>query len=102
MGLQRLQVLLAKVAAVQRAGLGYSHLGHGNRSQRGGDLDIVVGMGRQGVADNQQRVLVHGRLGIVVLVKAFVIAVLHHPTVGVGEVVLVPVLGTRRRRRGRL
>ena len=49
----------------------------------------VIGMIRQGMGDDQETVLFHGHLHIVVLVKAIVSAVFHNPRLWIGEVVLV-------------
>ena len=49
----------------------------GMASQVGMASGLIVGMVGQGVGHNQETVLFHGGLGIVMLIKAIVVAVFH-------------------------
>ncbi len=57
-------------------------------------------MVREGVGHYQETVLIHGDLSIVMLIHAFVRAVFHDARVRIGEVVLILVARSRRRRLG--
>ena len=61
----------AEVPIVQGASLGFAQ-GEGDGIQGGDGLGLIVGMVGQGVGDNQETVLFHGGLGIVMLIKAIV------------------------------
>src|SRR5207253_889320 len=62
---------------------------------------VVVGMVGHRFPNDEQRLLIHRRLDVEVLVKTIVFAVFHDPGVGIGEVVLVfvPGAGSGRCRR---
>ena len=57
--------------------------------QRGLRFGLIVGVVRERLAHDQQARLIDRHLGVIVLVKALVGAVLHDARVGIGEVVLV-------------
>ncbi len=63
----------------------------GNGIQGGDGLTIVVWMVGQGVGHDQEAILVHCCLGIVVLVDALGGAALHDARLGIGEVVLIAI-----------
>ena len=62
----------AEVPIVQGASLGCAQ-GAGDDIQGGDGLGLIVGMGGQGVGYNQDTVLFHGSLGIVMLIKALLL-----------------------------
>jgi len=73
----------------------------GDRLQGGQGFLFIVGMIREGMGHDQHTLLIGSHLHIVVLVKASIGAVLHDARVGIGEVVLILVAGTRLRGLGR-
>ncbi len=64
------------VPMVQGASLGCAQ-GQWDGLQGGEGLGLIVGMGGQGVGHQQDTVLFHGGLGIVMWIKTLVVAVLH-------------------------
>ena len=66
----------AEVPIVQGARLGFAQ-GQWDGVQGGDSLGLIVGVVGQGAGHNQETVLFHGSLGIVMLIKAIVVAVFH-------------------------
>src|SRR5712691_11110443 len=89
----------AEVPIVQGASLGCAQ-GPWDGVQGWEGLGLIVGMVGQGVGHNQETLLFHGGLGIVMLIKAIVVAVFHDARLGVSEIVLVLVSWARGRWRG--
>src|SRR5205823_2297323 len=85
----------AKVARVQRSRSGAAQLGWDGIQGRL-DLVLIGRVVRERVAHDQQAVLIDRDLGVIVLLEAFRAALFHNPRLGIGEVVLVLVAGTRR------
>ncbi len=87
-------VACAKVAIVQRHRAGRAQFSR-NRVQSRLQFTLVIGVAGECVDHNQETVLIHGDLYIVMLVKALIVAVFHNARLGVGEVVLVLVARPR-------
>src|SRR5260370_37365462 len=87
----------ARISGIECRGLRHAN-GRGNGSEGGFGFLRVIGMIREGPSDDEQTLLIHGHLRVVILLKSGIRRVFHDARLRVGEVVLVTVAGSWHRR----